>query len=188
MNYYLEKMELWELKSDSPSMIKPPTKNLVIKNSVYKICPFQHAPENVQDTLVQMISIGSKEDIMKTWPYGSDILYTLFQPNCAIVSVIGCIALDRKAIITTITNLFVNPIHRHKGFASALLQFAENTTVKYLFEHTIQLWCDDTLVPFYEKHGYDLTNDDVLVKDGPDGTWSEMKPSVPGQIIMMKSI
>ncbi len=67
--------------------------------------------------------------------------------------VIGTVGISTKDFNLHISNLFVLPQWRRKGFGKQLLVFAENRC-KSLGLSTANLWCDEDLVSYYEDAGW----------------------------------
>ena len=66
---------------------------------------------------------------------------------------VGCIAVDRKNFTPSISQLYVVPKYRKKGYSKRLMEFAIHY-VKSMEFHEVKLWCKSDLVEFYEKQGW----------------------------------
>lgn len=126
---------------------------LNMKHSRYEITPYQKCPESVQnDVLSHLRQEWGKEYtndyIERNWATG-DIMYVLMKEK----EFVGCIAVDRKNFTPSISQLYVVPKYRKKGYSKRLMEFAIHY-VKSMEFHEVKLWCKSDLVEFYEKQGW----------------------------------
>lgn len=126
----------------------------VHEDDEYIIKPYQDVPANIQKEVVEKLDkeFGdySHKFINKTWN-NSDVFYVLIVDD----KLIGTVAVDRKNFYPVISQLFVVSNYRNKGYASKLLDFAENYIRSMKFS-VAKLWCEPDLIKFYQKRGYEI--------------------------------
>lgn len=98
----------------------------------------------------------AKEYILKNFSASNLFYLLLFGGKC-----IGCVGIDRKNFYPFLSHLYVQQSWRSKGFAKALLQFAEAMVISYGFNE-VRIWCEPHLQKFYENMSWKQEN----VQDG----------------------
>jgi GNAT superfamily N-acetyltransferase len=143
---------LWGSTADSNTIIKPPLlTRKVVNDVIYHIQPFQLTSPDIQSAVLLRLKEYDIGSVPKTWPGGSDVLFVMTFPTSIFV---GFVAIDRRNFYPCISNLFIDPVHRAKGFAKTLVDFAERFVFNHIKFNIVKLWCTDELVPFYQKLHY----------------------------------
>lgn len=126
---------------------------IIEQSSLYQITTFQECSASIQQQVTRHLQSewGNKYNnsfITRHWSTG-DILYVMLNRG----ELIGCMAIDRKNFFPFISQLYVVPKYRNKGYASLLLQHGEKYAASMKFS-VVRLWCNKELVRFYQKRGY----------------------------------
>ena len=103
----------------------------------------------------------------------SDLMYVLSDFNET--HLIGIVTVDRRNFHPTIAHLAVATTQRGNGYSKLLLDIAESYTKTLGFTEA-QLWCDPDLVPFYIKHGYNISQQNEEAASKPTALHIMSKP------------
>lgn len=129
---------------------------LNIINDTYIIKPYQDMSSNIQKQVIEMLSTEwdfyTDRYIKINWN-NADIFYIMTTPDQT--KFIGSVAVDRKNFNPFISQLYVNPSERKKGYSYILLDIAEEYAKQFHFP-TIKLWCNLDMISFYKKLGWTL--------------------------------
>ena len=128
----------------------------------YTIQVYQNHEQTIQEELLSYLQDEwNNEDtnythqyIVTNWP-DANAFYIMTNTNTG--SLIGSIAVDRKNFLPFISNLYILPEYRKKGYASVLLQTAEDY-IKSMGFTEAHLWCKESLITYYQKRGYEIEN------------------------------
>ena len=121
----------------------------------WSIKPFQKHDESITASVVAELKEEwpslTEDTIRREWPGSSDVFYVLVDSEN---SVIGTVAVDRKHFHPFISNLFVVPSRRSKGWSRVLLNHAQHFIQSVLQFNEARLWCVPALCPYYERMGW----------------------------------
>jgi GNAT superfamily N-acetyltransferase len=133
----------------------------------WSIKPFQKHDESVTASVVAELKEEwpslTEDTIRREWPGSSDVFYVLVDSEN---SVIGSVAVDRKHFHPFISNLFVVPSRRSKGWSRVLLNHAQHFIQSVLQFNEARLWCVPALCPYYERMGW-VQDKNESVKNEP---------------------
>jgi GNAT superfamily N-acetyltransferase len=117
----------------------------------YITMPFFAQKDSMQAAVKQKLceAFGySETDLEYSWL--TNALYVC----CKEETFVGCVAVDRKLVWPYVSHLLVDPPFRKRGIGSMLmLEVAEPFVADMGFKKT-RLWCEESLVSFYERLGY----------------------------------
>lgn len=120
--------------------------------SDFCIIPYQSAKIDTQhelaDKLHSLNTDISRDYILENWK-GSDVMYIMISGN----NCIGSVAVDRKNFEPFISHLYVDELYRNKGYGKRLLEHGILYSKEFKF-NTVKLWCDEEMIPYYEKLGW----------------------------------
>jgi len=80
----------------------------------------------------------------------SDVMYVMSERG----RFVAAAAVDRKNFYPFISHVFVRPDMRGRGHARAMLDVGHEYAGRMKFS-VVKLWCFESLVPFYERMGYE---------------------------------
>lgn len=100
----------------------------------------------------------SDKFVRRRWP-GTDVLYVMTDRR----EFVGCVGVDRRNFFPFISHVYVKPDKRNLGYGRKLVRIAERYSKEHGFTQS-KLWCEEKLLPFYEKQGY--TVEDKTERDG----------------------
>ena len=109
------------------------------------------------NTIPQMISF-----IKEHWSNG-DSMYVFIAPN---ENVLGAVGIDLTHNEPFLSNMFIIPSMRKHGYSKILMKYAEIHTRRFQFDY-IKLWCEEGLLDYYKKFGYDFVSKIVNGKGEP---------------------
>lgn len=131
---------------------------LNMKQSTSEITPYQKCPKSIQNDVLEHLckewgNEYTHEYIERNWATG-DIMYVLMiDTEKSGKEFVGSVAVDRKNFTPTISQLYVVPKYRKKGYSKRLIEFAVHY-VKTMEFKEVKLWCKPELVDFYENQGW----------------------------------
>jgi GNAT superfamily N-acetyltransferase len=147
----------------------------------WSIKPFQKHDESVAASVVAELkeewSSLTEDTIRREWPGSSDAFYVLVDSEN---SVIGTVAVDRKHFHPFISNLFVVPSRRSKGWSRVLLNHAQHFIQSVLQFNEARLWCVPALCPYYERMGWSRDLKDIKERN-------EKKDKDKDVVVMIKN-
>lgn len=146
----------------------------------WSIKPFQKHDESVTASVVDVLKDEwpslTEDTIRREWPGSSDVFYVLVDSEN---SVIGTVAVDRKHFHPFISNLFVVPSRRSKGWSRVLLNHAQHFIQSVLQFNEARLWCVPALCPYYERMGW--------IQDKIDSNEERKKKEDKDVVVMIKT-
>jgi len=152
---------------DSKPVLRMPNKKISADTVKGKILQFKNCSEQIQDMICHaLITIWKDDFAMKkisTYLGVKNFILLNFKDklNCFFVlfdddgDFISTFAVDTENFAPYVSHLFVNPNLRGKGFGKKSLKYAEKYILKLGFNNS-NLWCEENLVPFYKKNGYNI--------------------------------
>lgn len=132
-----------------------------------EIKPYQLCSETIQRKTIASLHSQWKNEMRVADISGGiasgEVLYVMFKHDVFI----GCGYIERKRFYPFISNLFVNPEYRKRGYAKDILNHCIEH-IKTLGFTEARLWCSKDLVSFYNHLGWGTENIDngthVMVK------------------------
>ena len=131
------------------------------------ITPFQKVPLQTQERIVDSVleewgQVANLDNLQSTLKYILDNwthAYDMFYVYTVNDTPIGFVGVDQKNWLPYMSHLYVFPEHRGKGHATFLIEFCKQYT-KYARHNEYRLYCDRSMIPFYKKHGFEVTRID----------------------------
>lgn len=158
--YTMAKIETFE---SEPAYVTKSTRE-------YDIRPFQKTPRETQNQVIQHFNSEwqdktgvtySEQFVKDTWKY-PDALYVMTEKESG--ALVGTTALDRQFMsYPFISHIYVTKEHRKQGrgeeLFSHILEHAKKVGYKF-----VRGFCEDNLVPYYEKFGAEPSAGSSLLK------------------------
>lgn len=100
--------------------------------------------------------------ILDHWKHGDSFYIFVSQQG----NVFGGVGVDISNNEPFLSNLFVIPPMRSRGFSKVLIKYAEDYASKMEYPY-IKIWCENKLINFYKKIGYEYVESTKDSKGNP---------------------
>jgi GNAT superfamily N-acetyltransferase len=167
LNKIINKIKNIVPEEEQLAVLRMPNKKIKASTTKGKILQFKNCSPEVQIMIAHALINIWKDDfslkkiysykgvinfILKNFTDKNNIFFVLFDDENDFISTF---AIDTENFAPYISHIFVNPNLRNKGFGTKTLKYAEKYIKKLGFESS-GLWCNEELIIFYKKNGYNV--------------------------------
>lgn len=154
-------------EEEQKPVIRMPNKKINADSVKGKIVQFKNCPPEVQIMIGHALINEWREDfsLKKIQSYQgviNFILHNFVDKNNSFFVLfdddndfIATFAVDTENFAPYISHVFVNPNLRNRGFGKKVIKYAEKYIKKLGFDSS-NLWCNEDLIKFYKKLGYNI--------------------------------